>query len=205
MPKSNSLKIKMRVHYNNIMNKIHHNFIESENISSGYSVNQIDKFEDFYKLSHALAKSSVQAWKPVYKLTANNSTPFNKRAFFVCGTRTPKENNQLNFEFVAFLSMVGRSGQRLIVGCLPLVTVFHPTTFYRQAWKLAVDSLNLLTEFSAMIYSFLYPISKLRVSVGATSLTDAYARLPKSEVKPVLIARKPSNPTGCKVKGGIYA
>ncbi|MGQ8820967.1 host cell division inhibitor Icd-like protein [Bibersteinia trehalosi] len=77
------------------------------------------------------------------------------RAFFVRGIRTPKENNQLKIELVAFLSMVGRNGQRLIVGCSPVGAVFHPVTFYRQAWKLAVDVQNLQLEFSTMIYQFL--------------------------------------------------
>ncbi|MDG6481363.1 hypothetical protein QAZ15_11645, partial [Glaesserella parasuis] len=66
----------------------------------------------------------------------------------------------------------------------------HPDTFYRQAWKLAVDVKNLLTEFSQMFYTFLFIHSRLRISVFANSLTEAYSRLPKADIKPLLIARK---------------
>ncbi|WP_429946292.1 ash family protein [Bibersteinia trehalosi] len=100
----------------------------------------------------AVAKSTAERGNSIYLLTANSSTPF-KRAFFVRGLRTPKENQTPKGAVI--LSMVGRNGQRLIVGCFPLVAVFHPVTFYRQAWKLAVDIQKLLTEFSTMLFKFL--------------------------------------------------
>lgn len=130
---------------------------------------------------------------------ADNSTPFN-RAFFVRGIRTPKENTVPKNRERDFLSMVERIWQRLTVGCLPLGAVFHPDTFYRQAWKLAVVPENSQVELSKMFYTFLFIHSRLRISVFANSLTEAYSRLPKSDIKPLLIARKSS-----RVKGGLYA
>lgn len=85
---------------------------------------------------------------------ADNSTPFN-RAFFVRGIRTPKENTVPKNRERDFLSMVERIWQRLTVGCLPLGAVFHPDTFYRQVWKLAVVPENSQVELSKMIYKFL--------------------------------------------------
>ncbi|MDG6331499.1 ash family protein [Glaesserella parasuis] len=146
---------------------------------------------------HIIAKSITERGNSNDELTANSSTPFN-RAFFVRSIRTPKENTVPKNGERSFLSMVGRIGQRLIVGCLPLVAVFHPDTFYRQAWKLAVDVKNLLTEFSQMFYTFLFIHSRLRISVFANSLTEAYSRLPKADIKPLLIARK------SQAKGGVY-
>lgn len=160
-------------------------------------INQLEKIS-FHKIIKAfypddvVAKSTTERGNSNYELTANSSTPL-IRAFFVRSIRTPKEN-----ALSVLLSMVGRIGQRLIVGCLPLVAVFHPDTFYRQAWKLAVDVKNLLTEFSQMLYTFLFIHSRLRISVFANSLTEAYSRLPTSNIKPLLIARK-------STKGGVYA
>lgn len=160
-------------------------------------INQLEKIS-FHKIIKAfypddvVAKSTTERGNSNYELTANSSTPL-IRAFFVRSIRTPKEN-----ALSVLLSMVGRIGQRLIVGCLPLVAVFHPDTFYRQAWKLAVDVKNLLTEFSQMLYTFLFIHSRLRISVFANSLTEAYSRLPTSNIKPLLIARK-------SAKGGAYA
>lgn len=137
------------------------------------------------------ANTSVQDY------SINSSTPFN-RAFFVRSIRTPKENTDPKNGECGFLSMVGRIGQRLIVGCSPVGAVFHPDTFYRQAWKLAVVPENSQLELSKMFYTFLFIHSRLRISVFANSLTEAYSRLPKSDIKPLLIARK------SQAKGGVY-
>lgn len=137
------------------------------------------------------ANTSVQDY------SINSSTPFN-RAFFVRSIRTPKENTDPKNGECGFLSMVGRIGQSLRLAVFPMVTVFHPDTFYRQAWKLAVDVKNLPLEFSQMFYTFLFIHSRLRISVFANSLTEAYSRLPKSDIKPLLISRK------SQAKGGVY-
>ncbi|OOF88324.1 hypothetical protein BKG94_07270 [Rodentibacter ratti] len=142
---------------------------------------------------YTFAKSKVQAWKPDELYTAN-STP--NRAFFVRNIRTPKENNERKNALVTILSMVERIGQRLIVGYFPCMVVFHPDTFYRQAWKLAVDCQNLYTEFSSMIYKFLFTGSRFRIAVYANSLNEALARLPKANQRPVLVSR---------IKGGAHA
>ncbi|WP_179108112.1 ash family protein [Rodentibacter pneumotropicus] len=76
---------------------------------------------------------------------ANSNTPLN-RVIFVCNTRTP----QTMAGFVScnqkpiILSMVERNGQPLAVGCVPLVAVSHPVTFYRQT----VRSLAVVPKFN---------------------------------------------------------
>ncbi|MCT8555615.1 ash family protein [Glaesserella parasuis] len=146
---------------------------------------------------HVVAKSTTERGNSNNEPLANSSTPFN-RAFFVRSTRTPKEKTFPKNGERSFLSMVGRIGQSLRLAVFPMVTVFHPDTFYRQAWKLAVDVKNLPLEFSQMFYTFLFIHSRLRISVFANSLTEAYSRLPKSDIKPLLIARK------SQAKGGVY-
>lgn len=160
-------------------------------------INQLEKIS-FHKIikafypDHVVAKSITERGNSNCEHMADNSTPFN-RAFFVRSIRTPKEN-----ALSVLLSMVGRIGQRLIVGCFPCVAVFHPDTSYRQAWKLAVVPEKHHMELSKMLYTFLFIHSRLRISVFANSLTEAYSRLPTSNIKPLLIARK-------SAKGGVYA
>lgn len=96
----------------------------------------------------AVAKSTAERGNSNNEHMADNSTPL-IRAFFVRSIRTPKEN-----ALSVVLSMVERIGQRLIVGCFPCVAVFHPDTFYRQAWKLAVVPEKYHMELLAMIYLF---------------------------------------------------
>ncbi|MDP0299477.1 ash family protein, partial [Glaesserella parasuis] len=114
--------------------------------------------------AHVVAKSTTERGNSNDLYLANNSTPFN-RAFFVRSIRTPKENASS-----VILSMVGRIGQRLIVGYFPGMVVFHPDTFYRQAWKLAVVPEIINLELSKMFYTFLFIHSRLRISVFANSL-----------------------------------
>lgn len=160
-------------------------------------INQLEKIS-FHKIIKAfypddvVAKSTTERGNSNYEPLANSSTPL-IRAFFVRSIRTPKEN-----ALSVLLSMVGRIGQSLRLAAFPMVAVFHPDTFYRQAWKLAVDVINLPLEFSQMLYTFLFIHSRLRISVFANSLTEAYSRLPTSNIKPLLIARK-------SAKGGAYA
>ncbi|OOF57653.1 ash family protein [Rodentibacter genomosp. 2] len=155
--------------------------------------NHFTKCGQIHYSFHTFAKSKVQAWKPDELYTAN-STP--NRAFFVRNIRTPKENSGRQNALTIILSMVERIGQRLIVGYFPCMVVFHPDTFYRQAWKLAVDCQNLYTEFSTMIYKFLFIGSRFRIAVYANSLNEALARLPKAHQHPVLVSR---------MKGACYA
>ncbi|HGO5818462.1 TPA: ash family protein [Mannheimia haemolytica] len=160
---------------------------------------------------NAQAKSCAERGNSNNLLVANISTPFN-RAFFVRGLNTPKENNQSKNGFVTFLSMVAFSGQRLIVGCVPQVAVFHPAKRYRQAVESkAIDSENLLVELSAMIYKFLTLTGnkRLKITVQANSKAEALSRIQFTN-KPLLIARlqnqfakNQQNLTACE--GVIYA
>ncbi|WP_236941017.1 ash family protein [Frederiksenia canicola] len=145
-----------------------------------------------------VAKSTASREKLNDLPLANSSTPLT-RAFFVRSLRTPKENAFLKNKERSFLSMVGRIGQRLGVGCLPMVAVSHPDTLYRPAVRSkAVDIQKLPLELSQMFYKFLFTGSRLRITVYARTLAEAYKRLPLSQSKPVLIARLP-------VQGGVYA
>ncbi|WP_279571632.1 host cell division inhibitor Icd-like protein [Volucribacter amazonae] len=80
-----------------------------------------------------------------------NSTPKEKRAFFVRDFRTPKENNRSNFGLVAYHSMMAYSGQSLAIGCFPVKAVSHPAIRYRQTVRsLAIAFDNLFTGLLAM-------------------------------------------------------
>ena len=101
-------------------------------------------------------KTTASRDKLNYLSQANDSTPFN-RAFFVRNIRTPKEYADFVFNLnPIILSMVERNGQPLVVGCLPVMAVSHPVTFYRQAVRsLAVDSENSSQE-STQMYQFIF-------------------------------------------------
>ena len=90
-----------------------------------------------------------------YLTLANDSTPLD-RAFFVRNIRTPKEYADFVFNLnPIILSMVERNGPSL-TGCLPLVAVFHPVTFYRPTVEsLAVVLINQPKDTAEMIYKFL--------------------------------------------------
>ncbi|MDO9831098.1 ash family protein [Glaesserella parasuis] len=121
-----------------------------------------------------------------------NSTP--KACFFIRSTRTPKERLER-------LSMVACNGKGFALCCVPSIAVFQPVTRYRpNPGKFSGSLHKSYLELSKMFYTFLFIHSRLRISVFANSLTEAYSRLPKSDVKPLLIARKSS-----RVKGGLYA
>ncbi|HHT7864699.1 ash family protein [Pasteurella multocida] len=126
------------------------------------------KCGSFWHYLDVSAKSLAERGNSNYLLVANSSTPFN-RAFFVREVRTPKIryanshngifsiNSILSiFGLTGFISMVACDWQRLIVGCVPQVAVFHPVARYRpKAWKLlAVTSIQHLVELIAMIYLF---------------------------------------------------
>ncbi|NBI13754.1 host cell division inhibitor Icd-like protein [[Haemophilus] felis] len=120
-------------------------------------------------LKNVLAKSRTERGNSNNLLLANTSTP-SIRAFFVRSLRTPKEKTILKNQGRSVLSMVGRNGQRLIVGCFPVEAVFHPVTSYRQAWKLAVGTKNLLLELSQM-YQFIF------ASIRRTDLTNTIQKI----------------------------
>ena len=104
-------------------------------------MNRLQAVKNGRSMVGVVAKSTASRGKLTpYK--ANTSTPKNPRALFVGCIRTPKENR-----LAVFHSMVERSGQSLLIGCLPCMAVFHPVTFYRQTVEsLAVDSKNQLME-----------------------------------------------------------
>lgn len=157
--------------------------------------------------AHVVAKSTTERGNSNNLYTADNSTPFN-RAFFVRSIRTPKEN-----ALSVVLSMVGRIGQRLSVGYFPCMVVFHPDTFYRQAWKLAVVPKIIYTELSKMIYKFLC-LNRTKHTYNQETLyiqadSEEQARLQLSADYRLLldrpIAKFRANQTACEVKGGVYA
>ena len=112
----------------------------------------------------ALAKSKVSRGKLNYLTLANDSTPFN-RAFFVRNIRTPQEFADFVLSNLKIHSMVERNGQSL-TGCLPMLAVFHPVTFYRPTVEsLAVDSENLTLE-STQMYQFIF------AAIRRTDLTN---------------------------------
>ncbi|QLB43582.1 host cell division inhibitor Icd-like protein [Mannheimia pernigra] len=112
-------------------------------------------------IAFAFAKSEAEPRNSQYISVANNSTPLNYRAFFVCCTRTPKKRYN-----IAVFSMVACNGKGFALCCIPLIAVFEPVTRYRlQASKLqAVAPKNSSVELSAMknfAYSFLCTIRTL--------------------------------------------
>lgn len=71
-------------------------------------------------------------------------------------------------------------------------TLSHPLGYGKSHLLIAIKRL------SQMFYKFLFTGSRLRITVFANNLAEAYKRLPLSQTQPVLIARLP-------VQGGIYA
>ncbi len=186
----------------------------NRNITLFHSKININENISFFKIlsevysAHVVAKSTTERGNSNDLYLADNSTPFN-RAFFVRSIRTPKEN-----ALSVILSMVGRIGQRLIVGYFPGMVVFHPDTFYRQAWKLAVVPEIINLELLAMIYKFLC-LNRTKHTYNQETLyiqadSEEQARLQLSADYRLLldrpIAKFRANQTACnQVKGGIYA
>lgn len=156
------------------------------------------------------AKSLTERGNSNNKHTANSSTPFN-RAFFVREVRTPKINPAMDL-----FSMVACDWQRLIVGCVPYVAVFHPVARYRpKAWKLLAVTLNNFTYgVTQMIYQFLgisrqhYDQTKAeQIRILADNETQARAYLARNYVL-IPLGRLPNtakNDRTLEVKGGVYA
>ena len=129
------------------MNIIYVNYKQCEN---NYNTFRFTKCGQICEYIPALAKSKVSREKLNYLQLANDSTPFN-RAFFVRNIRTPKEYADFVFNLnPIILSMVERNGQSL-TGCLPMLAVSHPVTFYRPTVRsLAVVPEKLLKETTQM-------------------------------------------------------
>ncbi|WGE49198.1 ash family protein [Actinobacillus equuli] len=179
-------------------------FAKNEEISTACKKNYFTSLANKVYAILAFAKSEAERGNSNNLHTANiTSTPKN-RAIFVCGLNTPKENNQSKNGLVTFLSMVAFSGQRLIVGCIPYVAVFHPAKRYRQTVESKAIVFNVFhTELSAMIYLFKAvsrldlrntskPISSFpcyTVRIKANSLEQAKAKVcPFFAVKEVVYA-----------------
>ena len=113
---------------------------------------------------HVLAKSKTSREKLNHLTLANDSTPFN-RAFFVRNIRTPKEFADFVLSNLKIHSMVERDRQSL-TGCLPMLAVSHPVTFYRPTVRsLAVVPENLTLETTQM-YQFIF------AAIRRTDLTN---------------------------------
>nr|WP_324249061.1 host cell division inhibitor Icd-like protein [Pasteurella multocida] len=186
------------------------------------------KCGSFWHYLDVSAKSLAERGNSNNKHTANSSTPFN-RAFFVREVRTPKIryanshngifsiNSILSiFGLTGFISMVACDWQRLIVGCVPYVAVFHPVARYRpKAWKLLAVTLNNFTYgVTQMIYQFIgisrqhYDQTKAeQIRIQADNEEQARAYLARHYVL-ILLGRLPNtakNDRTLEVKGGIYA
>lgn len=144
------------------MNLNHVNYKQYENNYNRFHFTKCGQICDYVC---ALAKSKASREKLNYLTLANDSTPQN-RAFFVRNIRTPKEYADFVFNLnPIILSMVERNGQSL-TGCLPMLAVSHPVTFYRPTVRsLAVDSENLTLE-STQMYQFIF------AAIRRTDLTN---------------------------------
>ena len=123
------------------MNLIHKYYINNENF---YNLNPLQSAVKFGIIFPQLEKVIASRGK-LNLIKANDSTPQN-RAFFVRNIRTPQEFADFVLSNLKIHSMVERNGQSL-TGCLPMLAVSHPVTFYRPTVRsLAVDSKNQLLE-----------------------------------------------------------
>ena len=192
------------------MNQNQVNYTSNEKLSQFKSLTSSEFSNTF---DNVITKLITERGNSNLLYTANKSTPLN-RAIFVCKLNTPKESNQTKTVFIAFLSnefnqtnfglveslsMVAFSGQRLIVGCIPCITVFHPAKRYRQSVESEVIApQNLYTELLAMFYKFLIiGKNRLKISILASNEKEARSLLSLTSTA-VLIARTPA-------KGGLYA
>lgn len=94
--------------------------------------------------------------------------------------------------------MVERSGQPFAVGCLPLLAVFHPVTFYRPTVEsLAVVPEKQIKDTAEMLFKFLLSGEhRLKIAIRAKSETQARQLLHLNKAQAVCFAR---------IKGGVYA
>lgn len=159
-------------------------------------------------LPSVVAKSTAERGNS-FNLVKANSTP--NRAFFVRNFRTPKENNKLKIEPVAFLSMVERNGK----GSPFAVCLTRRFSTPLRSTAQTVESLsgrlskNLLVKDTAMLFKFLTG-SRLKITIRANSEQEARQRLQLSEsaiciarYSNAFLAQKQAKLTACK--GVSYA
>ena len=147
------------------MNLNHVNYKQYEN---NYNIFHFTKRSQICDYVHALAKSKASRGKLNLYL-ANDSTPLN-RAFFVRNIRTPQEFADFVLFNLKIHSMVERDRQSL-TGCLPMLAVFHPVTFYRPTVEsLAVVPENLTLETTQM-YQFIF------AAIRRTDLTNQIQKI----------------------------
>lgn len=125
--------------------------------------NTLQQGGKFAIFSHAIAKSIVSRRKLNQNKKANRCTPL--ACFFICRLRTPKENHPL-IKRVVLLSMVGRRGQRLGVGCFPFWTVFLPLYALPPAVGKLAESLMHKKE-TAKMKTYLFKF--LSLTTGKTT------------------------------------
>ena len=173
------------------MNIIYVNYKQCENNYNKFHFTKRSQICDYV---HALAKSKASRGKLNYLTLANDSTPFN-RAFFVRNIRTPQEFADFVLSNLKIHSMVERNGQSL-TGCLPMLAVFHPVTFYRPTVEsLAVDSENLTLE-STQMYQFIFALigaPQLKIRLLADNEQQARSRFTDGESL-LLVGRINQNP-----------
>ena len=161
------------------MNVNHVNYKQYEN---NYNTFHFTKRSQICDYVHTLAKSKVSREKLNYLTLANDSTPQN-RAFFVRNIRTPQEFADFVLSNLKIHSMVERNGQSL-TGCLPMLAVSHPVTFYRPTVRsLAVDSENLTLE-STQMYQFIFALicaPQLKIRLLADNEQQARSRFTDGE------------------------
>ena len=161
------------------MNLNHVNYKQYEN---NYNTFHFTKRSQICDYVHTLAKSKVSREKLNYLTLANDSTPQN-RAFFVRNIRTPQEFADFVLSNLKIHSMVERNGQSL-TGCLPMLAVSHPVTFYRPTVRsLAVDSENLTLE-STRMYQFIFALicaPQLKIRLLADNEQQARSRFTDGE------------------------
>ncbi|SMB87506.1 Ash protein family protein [Pasteurella testudinis DSM 23072] len=154
----------------------------------------------------AVAKSAAERGNS-NKLSTAHSTP-NNACFFMREIRTPKIDPSCDL-----FSMVACDGQRSIVGCFPLIAVFHPVARYRLTVESkAVTLKQFINGVTAMIYLFIginrtdttNQLHRLRLS--ATNEQQARAKLARDYV---LFFAGQINPnrtlTADSIQGVIYA
>lgn len=189
----------MRNHYSNLIQQITE---QDENFS-------LSKISNMDYISLAFAKSRAER-RNSNLYTANTSTPFNDRAFFVRSTRTPKEC--YNLARSSMMACNGKGSPFAVFRVLQFSTPLHAIARIVENSAIAPKQLN--TELSAMIYKFLTlntGSKRLRISIFANSLEEALSKCQFTQ-RPLLIARlNPNfaknrpNLTACNAKGGIYA
>ena len=106
-------------------------------------------------IESALAKSEASRGKLNLSM-ANTSTPKKNVLFFFRSVYAPIK---YSLSFDKLFPMVVRNGQRLIVGCFPLIAVFHPVTCYRPIVEnqavVPQNSSMELSEMKSYIFKFL--------------------------------------------------